>query len=156
MLRQQHFPIPRREAFKAWIRMHGGELELEANMARYDALVKEAERIDTEAKMAQLCTCAECAEIEPVRRAPAVHQKGCRCYHCWTGEDEAERQAWVDGIDEQMKSDIAWCAVFVSLLPWGGVDGTEGERQLRYAMKQKKLILVIRPKERVAIRRRSV
>ena len=39
------------------------------------------------------CTCMECQEVEPYRRAPARHDEDCECYHCWAGEDAGESLA---------------------------------------------------------------
>lgn len=39
------------------------------------------------------CECEECAYAEPSQRAPAFHDDGCMCLHCWTAEDQAEWEA---------------------------------------------------------------
>ncbi len=43
------------------------------------------------------CSCMECMQLEVHDRAPARHDDDCECYHCWTGEDQAESLA--DGGD---------------------------------------------------------
>ena len=42
-----------------------------------------------------MCSCMECQMLDWWKRAPAWHDDFCYCYHCWTGEDEAEYQDYV-------------------------------------------------------------